>query len=138
MAGLSHNDLKIELTEGAIMADRENVRENLGKLIVAGFKLAADDFGTGYSSLAQLHALNFSELKIDRSFIARIGDPETPSDAIIRAILSMAAALGIKTVAEGIETRAQAAWLQNNGCEVGQGYFYSEPQAPGVLLEGCR
>jgi EAL domain-containing protein (putative c-di-GMP-specific phosphodiesterase class I) len=98
-----------------------------------GATLAMDDFGTGYSSLAYLQRLPIDVLKIDRSFVsAMLVDPD--SVAIVRAVLSLAQALGMRTTAEGIETRELAATLAALGCDTGQGFFFAEPLAANEAL----
>jgi EAL domain-containing protein (putative c-di-GMP-specific phosphodiesterase class I) len=95
-----------------------------------GVQLAVDDFGTGYSSLSYLQQFPVQALKVDRSFVARL-DEETQdsagSAAIVRAVVSLAAGLGLRTVAEGIETPGQLAAVMELGCDLGQGYFLGRP-----------
>jgi EAL domain-containing protein (putative c-di-GMP-specific phosphodiesterase class I) len=91
-----------------------------------GVSVALDDFGTGYSSLAYLQKLPIDSLKIDRSFVSAIGEQTT----VIRAILSLAHSLGMKVVAEGVETIAQREFLLSIGCNEMQGFFFSKPAAP--------
>ena len=102
-----------------------------------GVLLALDDFGTGYSTLAHLQRLNVNVLKIDRSFVEPLNETDTASESLVAAIVAMANALGIRTVAEGVETPEQARRLQKIGCEVAQGYMYARPtrvdQLEGVL-----
>ena len=118
--------LTIELTESAIIADPERAGRTLGALKACDAMVAMDDFGTGFSNLASLQKLPIDTLKIDRSFITgMIGDSDKV--AIVRAILSLAEALGMATTAEGIETPALAETLAGLGCTTGQGYLYSEP-----------
>ena len=130
-AGLHKHDidgsrLTIELTESAIIADPERAARTLGALKACKAMVAMDDFGTGFSNLASLQRLPIDTLKIDRSFITgMIGDADKV--AIVRAILSLAAALGMATTAEGIETPALADTLAGLGCTTGQGYLYAEP-----------
>ena len=105
-ARLAPQDILIELTESALMDMSSSTKTNMDALLAAGFEMAADDFGTGYSSLAYLHELRLQELKIDRSFIIRLGAEDGGSDSIVRAILAMAQALGLRTVAEGVDNAA--------------------------------
>jgi diguanylate cyclase (GGDEF)-like protein len=118
--------LTIELTESAIIADPERAGRTLSALKACNAMVAMDDFGTGFSNLAALQRLPIDTLKIDRSFVTgMIGDSDKV--AIVRAILSLAEALGMATTAEGIETPALAETLAGLGCTTGQGYLYSEP-----------
>jgi diguanylate cyclase (GGDEF)-like protein len=118
--------LELEITENLLMAE-PRAGETLVALRALGMRIAVDDFGTGYSSLAYLKRLPLHELKIDRSFIQ--DTPTDPGDtAIVQMILSMARHLGLKVVAEGVQTRAQADFLAANGCDAMQGYLYSRPQ----------
>ena len=118
------NILCLEITEHALMTEASHCLENLEALDALGVHLALDDFGTGYSSLAYLRRLPIGILKIDRAFMT--GDVLEPADAaIIEAIIGLARALGLRTVAEGIETDAQWAELKRLGCEFAQGYLFS-------------
>lgn len=125
-AQLGAADVRFELTEGALVDLSSPAREVLDLLLARGFELSADDFGTGYSSLSYLHKLRLSELKIDRSFVQRLGAAQDPSDEIVRAILAMGQALGLSVLAEGIETEAQRDWLCRHGCDLGQGYLFGK------------
>jgi diguanylate cyclase (GGDEF)-like protein len=118
--------LTIELTESAIIADPERAARTLAALKTCDAMVAMDDFGTGFSNLASLQQLPIDTLKIDRSFVTgMIGDSDKV--AIVRAILSLAEALGMATTAEGIETPALADTLAGLGCTTGQGFLYAEP-----------
>jgi diguanylate cyclase (GGDEF)-like protein len=118
--------LTIELTESAIIADPVRAERALAALKACNAMVAMDDFGTGFSNLASLQKLPIDTLKIDRSFITgMIGDADKV--AIVRAILSLAEALGMATTAEGIETVVLADTLAGLGCTTGQGYLYAEP-----------
>ncbi len=130
--------IELELTETSLMVSGVEANRRLQALRDIGVSIALDDFGTGYSSLSYLRRLPVDKLKIDRSFIR---DIETdPGDAsIVAAILAMARALGIPTVAEGVETRGQLAYLRERGCTFVQGYLYGRPtpaQAATAWLEG--
>jgi diguanylate cyclase (GGDEF)-like protein/PAS domain S-box-containing protein len=130
--GLDPAQLVLEVTETSIMTDVEHTIRKLGVLCELGVQIAVDDFGTGYSSLAYLHRLPLSILKIDRSFVGGVAeDPD--SRAIVRTVLSLADALGLHTVAEGIETPEQADVLAEMGCEYGQGYLWSPAVSPDDL-----
>ncbi|MBZ4021164.1 hypothetical protein CKO11_01635 [Rhodobacter sp. TJ_12] len=134
-AGLGSEDVQFELTEGAVVDLKSDARGAIALLLEAGFELSADDFGTGYSSLSYLQKLNLGELKIDQSFVSRLGLGEDASDAIVLATLAMARALDLRTVAEGIDTEEQAAWLCAQGCDVGQGYLFGRPVPPEKFIE---
>ncbi|MCX7898283.1 MAG: EAL domain-containing protein [Rhodocyclaceae bacterium] len=117
--------IEIEVTESTAMGEEHWIGERLCELAAAGFRIALDDFGTGYSSLARLTALPVKVLKIDIAFVRRIGTAE--GEGIVRAILSLARTLKLETVAEGVETAAQKAWLIAHGCDEYQGYLESPP-----------
>jgi EAL domain-containing protein (putative c-di-GMP-specific phosphodiesterase class I) len=118
--------LQIELTESAAMENLEETMAVLGKLKSYGVTIAIDDFGTGHSSLSYLKRLPIDVLKIDSSFIT--GVPENENDSsIVHAIITMAHSLGIKVVAEGVETDEQLAFLAEHGCDEMQGYLFSAP-----------
>ncbi|NLT56793.1 MAG: EAL domain-containing protein [Actinomycetales bacterium] len=124
--GLAPGDLALEITEGVIMHDLRTARRLLDELHDMGVALHIDDFGTGYSSLEALHHLPLDGLKIDRSFVSRLGDDER-SNELVRTILLMGQNLGLAVVAEGIETTQQAGHLREMGCEFGQGFLLSRP-----------
>jgi len=125
--------LTLEVTETAIMADPESARASLAILRSRGVAIAIDDFGTGYSSLAYLRRLPVSVLKIDRSFVEQV-DVDAESLAIARSIVELAGALGLRTVAEGIETAEQAAIILSLGGTTGQGFLWSPAVPPGDLI----
>lgn len=123
--GLAPDRLELEITESVIM-EVDNAYAVLAELRKLGVDFSIDDFGTGYSSLAYLKKLPVQTLKIDRAFVIGIG--QSPSDeAIIEAIVKIANSLGLITVAEGVETEAQMAFLREMGCDQIQGYYYSKP-----------
>ncbi len=125
-SGLPSELLIFEITETVVMEDLSGAREVMKKLSRLGVRLAIDDFGTGHSSLAYLKQFPVHEVKVDRTFVQGIA--ESPVDsAIVRAIIDLANAMGISAVAEGVETREQAAGLEMLGCEVGQGFYFSRP-----------
>jgi len=125
-AQINGHRFTIELTESALIADIAKTRKLLAALKAMDLTIAMDDFGTGYSNLANLQTLPIDVLKIDRSFVTgMVGDRDKV--AIVRAILSLAGALGMRTVAEGIETAEVAKALGELGCSRGQGYYYARP-----------
>ena len=125
-SGLSGERFTLELTESALIADPDRVTQIMHALKGLGTTLAMDDFGTGYSNLAHLQKLPIDVLKMDRSFVTgMLADRDKIS--IVRAILSLAQALGMKTTAEGIESHELAQTLAALGCTYGQGFHYARP-----------
>ncbi len=125
--GLEPARLELEVTESAVMDDADGALELLRQLQGFGVRLAIDDFGTGYSSLARLKRLPVNKLKLDQSFVR--GLPQDHEDAAIaRAVVSLGQSLGLRVLAEGIETEEQANYLQQIGCGYGQGYWFGRPQ----------
>jgi EAL domain-containing protein (putative c-di-GMP-specific phosphodiesterase class I) len=118
--------LKFELTEGGLISNVSTAREALDALHGMGIELMLDDFGTGYSSLSHLQLFPFDYVKIDRPFVNRTGS-EGANNAITSAILQMASSLGLRAVAEVVETQAAAQALLQMGCNFGQGYYFSAP-----------
>ena len=118
--------IQLELTERTLVSQRNSELGNIERLRNAGIQLSIDDFGTGYSSMSYLKRLPLAELKIDKSFVDGLG-LENNDEAISRAILAMAKALDIRTVAEGVETKQQLQWLQQEGCDYAQGYYLARP-----------
>ena len=125
-AGITTDSLKLEITESAAMDNPEQSIQILHNLKKLGVQLSIDDFGTGYSSLSYLHRLPFDSLKIDRSFVSGVGE-RGENSKILQTIVSLAKNLRMRIFAEGIETEAQLAVLQNLGCDYGQGYLMSKP-----------
>jgi len=132
-SGLDPCCLNLEITETIAMADADRSAVVLSELKALGVRLDIDDFGTGYSSLSRLQRFPVDTLKIDRSFISRM-DTDVETREIVRIILMLAHGLGLKVVAEGVETAAQAEMLKEMGCELAQGYLYSKP-APAETIE---
>jgi diguanylate cyclase (GGDEF)-like protein len=131
--GISPARLELEITEGVLMRDTKETLATLQRLRDMGVKLAMDDFGTGYSSLGYLQKFRFDKIKIDRGFTSRLGkDPN--AGAIVGAVVGLTGALGIRVVAEGVETSAQADELRAYGCSEGQGFLFSRP-VPGAVLD---
>jgi diguanylate cyclase (GGDEF)-like protein/PAS domain S-box-containing protein len=125
-SGLDPRRLEIELTEGVLVEKQEEAICILKRLKALGVQVAVDDFGTGYSSLSYLSWLPIDCLKIDRSFVHRIAEHGRDT-AIVQAIVSLAHALSLRVVAEGIETAEQAEYLRQQDCDEGQGYLYARP-----------
>ncbi|MBQ4889261.1 EAL domain-containing protein [Shewanella sp. MMG014] len=130
--GFPANRLELEITESCMMYEPEKVINDLKRLGNMGIQLSVDDFGTGYSSLSYLKKLPINVLKIDQSFVADIPD-DSNNTAIAKAIVAMGHALKLTVIAEGVETKEQAAFLLENGCDQAQGYFFSKPQLPATL-----
>lgn len=128
-ADLAPGMLCVEITEGMLMLNTQEVRGRLVRLRELGVAVAIDDFGTGYSSLSYLHQLPLDTLKIDRSFVKQIGEPDTggamQNTAVVRAVAAMARNLGLKVVAEGVETDAQREFFTRLGCDALQGFLFS-------------
>ncbi|NIC42724.1 bifunctional diguanylate cyclase/phosphodiesterase [Aquabacterium sp. A08] len=124
--GANPQHLQLELTESLLIQDIDAVVAKAQALKALGVQLSLDDFGTGYSSLWSLHRLPVDELKIDRSFVQRLGEDEQAA-SIVQTILSLAATLRLRVVAEGVETRSQLEQLQALGCHCHQGYHFARP-----------
>jgi diguanylate cyclase (GGDEF)-like protein/PAS domain S-box-containing protein len=131
-SGLDPAFLELEITESAVMDDPDQAIEQMHRLRELGVRLAIDDFGTGYSSLLRLKRMPVQKLKIDQGFVA--GLPEGEDDiSIVRAIIALARSMGMQVLAEGIEEAEQAAFLLENGCELGQGYWFARPMPAGDI-----
>ena len=126
--------LRVEVTEGTLMADTHRALEVLGRLRSLGIEIAVDDFGTGYSSLAYLGRLPVNELKIDRSFVGEL-HTHAPNAAIVRSTITLGHDLGLRVVAEGVEDEATWRFLQRSGCDSVQGYWVSRPLSATALVE---
>lgn len=124
-SGFNPENLELEVTESFFINNMEYVSEILKEIRKRGIKVAVDDFGTGYSSLSYIKDIPTDKLKIDRSFIKDY--PEGDNGSIASVIIHLAKNLGIKTIAEGVETEEQKEYLMKNGCDSIQGYFYSKP-----------
>ena len=124
--GADARGLILEVTEGLLIENWQDAVSRMSELVALGLRFSIDDFGTGYSSLAYLKKLPLYELKIDRTFVR--DTPGDPNDtAIVEAILSVSQHLGLRVVAEGVETQEQAAFLTSHGCQCLQGYLYARP-----------
>ncbi len=124
--GVQTDQITLEITETSAMSDAADMLAMLTQLRIRGFNLSMDDFGTGYSSLTQLHRLPFSEVKIDKSFIQNM-DGDQEARVITRAMIGLGHNLGMRVVAEGIETLAVMKLLQEEGCDIGQGFYLGKP-----------
>lgn len=125
---IESNEIIVELTETSVMKHPEEAIQKLNKLSDIGMKIAIDDYGTGYSSLSYLKKLPVSLLKIDGSFVRDIGKDENDT-VIVESTIKLAHNLGLKVIAEGIETEAQLAFLREHDCDYGQGYYFAKPMA---------
>jgi diguanylate cyclase (GGDEF)-like protein len=130
--GMDPSNLRLELTESSLMEDPEGALATMNALRDLGVKLVLDDFGTGYSSLAYVQRFPIAVLKVDRSFVANLGE-DSPGAAIVSAVVNMAHGLRVEVVAEGVETETQAAALQALGCQYAQGYLYGRPMPADTL-----
>jgi EAL domain-containing protein (putative c-di-GMP-specific phosphodiesterase class I) len=124
--GLPVGQLCLEMTESVLLTDTDENLIQLLRLKALGVTLAMDDFGTGYSSLAYLRRYPMDVLKIDRSFVGRLGG-DTEDAALVQTILRLGCSLGVRTVAEGIENAVQLTALRDMGCDLAQGYYLSRP-----------
>jgi len=124
--GVPHHSLLLEITENSLMKDLQSVIPSLHRLNEIGVEIAIDDFGTGYSSLSYLKKFDIDYLKVDKSFICHLA-ADSDDLALTKAIVIMAHQLGLKVIAEGVETELQRNLLLNMGCDYAQGYFYAKP-----------
>ncbi|HJV94108.1 MAG TPA: EAL domain-containing protein, partial [Azonexus sp.] len=114
------------LTESLVLDDVEDAIKKMQALKQLGVGFSMDDFGTGYSSLSYLTRLPLDQLKIDQSFVRNL--PDNPNDAAVaQAVVTLASGLGLEVIAEGVETEAQRAFLEQHGCPTYQGYLFSKP-----------
>ncbi len=130
--GIPPSQIELEITEGALMADPRRVLATVRQLDRLGVGLSLDDFGTGYSSMLHLRRLPLSEVKIDRSFVMGMSSDDDDA-AIVRSIIELAGALGLRVVAEGVEDERTWRRLSALGCQIAQGWFYARPM-PGAEL----
>ncbi len=136
--GLPASRLELEITESILLQDNDTILEILREIRALGVHISMDDFGTGYSSLSYLRRFPFDKIKIDQSFIRNLGE-SGDCIAIVRAVLGLGKSLGMRVIAEGVETKEQLAILHGEGCEQVQGYLFSRPKpvnALGELLGG--
>ena len=132
-SGLDPRCLRLEITESVVMANAESACATLGRLRTLGLGVSIDDFGTGYSSLSYLHRFPVDTLKVDRSFIGRMGEGDENGE-LVRAIVTLARNLDMRVVAEGVETARQRDLLRGLGCEYAQGYYFSRPLDPNAAV----
>jgi len=135
--GLAPDQLWLEITESGVMEDIETALITLNQLRGLGVTLCIDDFGTGYSSLSYLNRLPVGIVKIDRSFVSRVGE-DGANEPIVRAVLAMTRAMNLRVVAEGVETEVQRDWLREQGCDLGQGWLYGKAELPANLGSWIR
>jgi len=133
-SGLSPQLLRLEVTETAIMEDVGVLNETLDRLTRLGVTISIDDFGTGYSSLLYLKRLPVSELKIDSAFVQGLGT-DVEDETIVTGIVQLARALGLTTVAEGVETQEQLTWVRRLGCTTAQGFLLGRPMPANVFWQ---
>ncbi len=132
--GIDPKRLELEVTETAMMQDRAHAAAILDALSRMDISVAVDDFGTGYSNLSYLVDFTFKKLKIDQSFVRRL-ESDNNSGAVVSTIVGLSRALGVRTIAEGVETESQATLLKAAGCQVGQGYLFGKP-GPLIMRDG--
>jgi EAL domain-containing protein (putative c-di-GMP-specific phosphodiesterase class I) len=136
-SGLPADALCLELTESLLMEDPHAAADTLASIKELGVRLSIDDFGTGYSSLSYLKRFPVDYVKIDRSFVEGLDGPDCPDQSLVAAIIAMAHALGMRTVAEGVEVTEHARRLRALSCDRAQGYLYARPlpaeQVPATL-----
>jgi diguanylate cyclase (GGDEF)-like protein/PAS domain S-box-containing protein len=132
--GIDPRRVCVEVTESVVMADSAPTRHSLECFKHLGLRVAIDDFGTGYSSLAYLHSLPVTTVKVDRTFVERLGTTDD-SMAVVKAVVEMSHALGLRVVAEGVRNEQLAAIVSMLGCDSAQGYFWSRPMPAGEFAE---
>ena len=133
-SGIDPGRLELEVSEGMMIASKSAAAIDLARIKTMGVRLSLDDFGTGYASLGYLQDMPFDKLKLDRSFVSRLGECRKTA-AIVRAVLQLGAGLGMTVCAEGVERSNQLSMLQNYGCDEIQGYLIGHPERelPDVL-----
>ena len=132
--GISPNEIVLEITETHIMKNINQSKSLLNSLKDLGFSISIDDFGTGHSSLSYLKLFPIDEIKIDKSFVDDL--PHDKNDvAISKAIITLSQSMGYINVAEGIENREQELFMRDNGCLLGQGYYFCKPKKKDDLID---
>jgi len=134
--GVAASQLCLEITETALVKDMQRAATTLTDLKRLGVRLALDDFGQGQSSLGNLRRLPVDTLKIDKSFVAPLGTADQGS--LVAAVVELAGALGLQTVAEGIETLEQMLLVRSLGCQLAQGYLFGPPAATPAIVESAH
>jgi len=135
--GVPPSALQLEITETTVMSDLIGTSLVVGRLSALGIELSIDDFGTGYSSLAKLRALPIAEIKLDKTFVGRmLREPEDA--AIVASTIGLGHALGLRVVAEGVESEEAALELGRLGCDLAQGYWYSRPEPAALIGRWAR
>ena len=137
-SGLDSDRLELEITESVFLTNSVGSGKTFRSLKALGVRLALDDFGTGYSALAYLKDAPFDKIKIDQSFVRGATVPGNRNVAIIQAIVTLADALGMETIVEGVETKDEVILMQQLGCGLIQGYVFSRPLTPDVLAQTLR
>jgi len=133
VGGVDPAKVMVEVTESSAMMDPDRAQQILTELRDAGFAIAIDDFGTGYSSLSRLRRMPVDVLKIDRTFVTKVHE-DRASAAIVAAFLQLAEGLGMTTLAEGVETAEELAFLRARGCKLAQGFYFSRPVPPEEII----
>ena len=131
---MTGKQLGIEITESALIENLSNSVQKLEAFKKLGMSISIDDFGTGYSSLSYINSFPIDYIKIDKSFVDRIGT-EDNSRSIVKTIISLTESLGAKTIAEGVETKEQLGILKDLGCTIIQGYYFYKPMPASSILE---
>ncbi|MCK5122033.1 MAG: EAL domain-containing protein, partial [Methylococcales bacterium] len=124
--GFNLDQLLLEVTESGAMEDPSLTMDILSRLRLKNIRLSIDDFGTGFSSLVQLYRMPFNEIKVDKSFVMKAMTNKEAAE-IVRITIDLGHSLGLEVVAEGIENQETYNWLEELGCDIGQGYFISKP-----------
>ena len=135
-SGLQPSSLKLEITESAFLGDIRRAQATLRRLQMLGVAWSLDDFGTGYSSLSYLQRLHVDTVKVDRSFVSRIGRDDGAE--MVRAITAIAHNMGMDVVAEGVETAEQLSWLIASGCQEAQGPRFGDAVPAGQIPAGLN
>lgn len=133
LTGMPAEQLEIEVTEGAVIGDVEMIAKKLDKFKEKGIRIAIDDFGTGFSTMTHLEKIPADMLKIDKSFVS--GYPDETDGNVAALVIRTAKTLGIDVIAEGVETKEQKTFLEENGCTLHQGYYYSKPHTLESLIK---